>query len=611
MKKKIFKIITIFIFAFLTTFSMVVNLDMDSIIVDIKNDNVILLLTLGLFIYKLYYSYYFKKGNKNNGWYIFLSIIFSVFTVIGYSYKVVGNWDLCFSKPLLIVLSIVRFLGYFIFYNCIMHKLYNFIKSSKEKDIKLSKKIKKIFDEHPFLSSIVIILICWLPYIIAFYPAILSPDPSNQIKQFFGIDTKYLESVVVLDESVKLTNHHPILHTVLLGGCTKIGTVLFNSTNIGLFIYSIIQITILLCSLGYTIKYMKKINTPYIIRLIALLIYSFVPAFPLYSLSAVKDTIFTSLVIIYMINMYDLIKFRNKEKYSNKKSILLCLLILLIMLMRNNGVYLIIMSFPFLLLIEKKNRIKLALILILPLVLYNRYNDFLLPHLKIPQGSIREALSIPFQQSARYVKEYEDDLDDDEREAIDLVLGIDDLVTRYNPDLSDPVKNEYNKYTTDEELKEYFKMWLKGLKKHPDSYVQATINNTYGYFYPDTSNWYVYYTYDKRLKQNPLVFNYSFNKLSTLRSVLSSYAVSYPYIPIIGMIVNIGFSVWLYMYMFFTLLKDKKYKYLIYLTPIISLVLVCIAGPANTYFRYAMPYVFAMPIMVAIFLDILNKKEEC
>lgn len=611
MKKKILNLFIIFIFTFLTTFSMVVNLDLKYIIVDVKNDNVILLLTLGLFIYKLYSSFYLNKGIKKNGWFIFLSVLFSIFTIIGYSYKLVGSWDLCFSKPIFVFLSAFRFLGYFLLYNCVMHKLYNMIKSKKDSNIKVPQKIKDLFNKHPFLFSIIIMLICWLPYIIAFYPAILSPDPSNQIKQFFGLDTKYLDSVVLLDESVKLTNHHPILHTVLLGGCTKLGTILFNSTNIGLFMYSIIQIAILLCSLGYTIKYMKKINTPYILRIIALTIYSLVPAFPLYSLSAVKDTIFTSLVIVYMVNIYDLIKYRNKEKYSNKKSLLFAGLLLLIMLMRNNGVYLIVMSFPFLLLIEKKNRIKLALILILPLVLYNRYNDFLLPYLKIPQGSKREVLSIPFQQTARYVKEYEDDLDEDEIDSIDTVLGIDDLASRYDPDLSDPVKSDYNKYTTDEELKEYFKIWFKGLKKHPDSYLQATINNTYGYYYPDTSNWYVYYTYDERLKQNPLVFNYSFNNLDGLRAVLSSYAVTYPYIPIIGIIVNIGFSVWIYMYMFIIFLKEKKYKYLICLAPIVSLVLVCIAGPANTYFRYAMPYVFAMPIMVAIFLDIINKKEEC
>ena len=204
---------------------------------------------------------------------------------------------------------------------------------------------------------------------------------------------------------------------------------------------------------------------------------------------------------------------------------------------------------------------------------------------------IREMLSIPFQQTARYVKEYDEDLDEDEITAIDTVLGIETLADRYKPNLADPVKNEFNKYTTDEELKTYFKEWYKGLLKHPDAYIQATINNVYGYFDPNTSNWYVYYNYDKRLSQEGDTFNYSFNGLKVSRNILSSYALAFPYLPILGVIVNIGFNVWLYMYMFVVLLKDKKYKYLIYLAPVVSLVLVCIASPANTYFRYAMPYI--------------------
>lgn len=609
-KKKLLKYIIILIFTILTTFSLVVNLDINNIIIDKKNDNVILMLVVGLFIYKLFNSYYLNK-KKNSPWFIFLAVLFSIFIVVGYSYDQTDSWDLCFSKPIFWFLTFVRITGYYLLFNCVIHKFYDFMNSNIQKDLPFTNKLKDLVDKKPFITSVAIMLICWLPYIISFYPAILSPDPSNQIKQFFGIHTKYMDSVDLIDESVTITNHHPVLHTVLLGGCTKIGMVLFDSTNIGLFLYSIIQIIILLSALAFTIKYINKLNVPYYIKFGALIIYSLVPIFPLYAMSAVKDTIFTALVIIYMINIYDLIKYRNTLKYSNRKCLLLVLLLFTIMLMRNNGLYLVVLSFPFLFIIEKENRIKLIMILVLPVVLYNRYEDVILPYFKITEGSIREMLSIPFQQSARYVKEYSYDLDVDEISAIDNVLKIHTLAERYNPILADPVKNEFNKYTTDEELSAYFKQWYKGLLKHPDSYIQATINNIYGYFDPNTSNWYVYYRYDRRLSQEGDTFNYSFNKLSGPRNILSSYALSFPYLPILGMIVNIGFNVWIYMYMFMVLIKDKKYKYLIYLAPVVSLVLVCIASPANTYFRYAMPYIFAMPVMVAIFIDIISKKEEC
>ena len=93
----------------------------------------------------------------------------------------------------------------------------------------------------PFIFSIVTILRLWLIYIIAFYPGILSPDPSFQLLQYFNIDNKYSEYVNLIDKNVIITNHHPVLHTLLLGFFTNIGIKFFSSFNIGLFIYTIFR----------------------------------------------------------------------------------------------------------------------------------------------------------------------------------------------------------------------------------------------------------------------------------------------------------------------------------------------------------------------------------
>lgn len=604
-KKIILRYLFITFISIITSFSLIVNIDIDYIIVNKINANMVAYGLIAFLLFKEYNNFYFKNV-KQNGWFIFLSILFSIFITIGYSYNKINSWDLCFSNYIFLIITIVKIIGYTFLFNLILNKFDNFISNNK-KDIKLSSKLKTVFEEKPMIMSITIILICWLPYIIAFFPAILSPDPSFQIKQFFGIETKYLDYTTQYENGSTITNHHPVVHTVLLGGCVKIGHILFNSTNAGLFLYSIIQISILVSVLAFTIKYMKVIKTPYYIRLLTLILYSLVPVFPLYAMSAVKDVIFTALVILYMISIYHLVS-NNKKKLSKFTNFKLAILMLLIMLMRNNGIYLILMSFPFLLFVNK-NRVKLILVLITPVILFNCYSNYLLPYLKISEGSVREMLSIPFQQTARYVKENYNNLDKDEIKSIDKVLNIETLSSRYKPEIADPVKNEYNKYTSDEELKEYFAVWLKGLIKRPDIYIEATLNNTYGYLMPNTGNWYVYTKFDKRLNQEE-IFNYSYNDLKVVRNVLAGYAESFPYIPFIGLIVNMGFIIWVYMYMFISMIKRKKYKYLIYLTPVISLFLVCLASPVNTYFRYAMPYVFAIPIMYAIFKNIIKEKEN-
>ena len=73
-------------------------------------------------------------------------------------------------------------------------------------------------------------------------------------------------------------------------------------------------------------------------------------------------------------------------------------------------------------------------------------------------------------------------------------------------------------------------------------------------------------------------------------------ATIFPYIPVIGFLVNIGFNSWILLFMACYLIYQKKYKSLV-------------ASPANTYFRYALPNIFAMPLLFGIFLKDCETKK--
>ncbi len=537
----------------------------------------------------------------------FLSALFSFFMVFGNSYAKVGDASLIFDNFGFFLLSVLMAIGYFYLFSYLLSIVFRFCSSNRF--FRQTKSIRiwnKFFSKHPFRRSFLLIVLCWLPYIIAFYPIILSPDPSYQIKQFFGIRTKYADYAVLLDENVVLTNHHPVAHTVLLGGCLKIGHEL-GSDNLGLFIYSIIQICVLASVLSFTISYLKKRNVPDRYLFLMLLIYALVPMFPLYAISGVKDVLFTAFVILYLIMTHAILS-KRCQNFSAKHYIAMIVLMLLVILFRNNGLYMVILSFPFLIFLIKEKWKPLLLVFLVTLGLSACYSKVLLPYFKITPGSIREVLSIPFQQTARYVKYHEEDLSSSEKEAIDVVLGYDDLASRYNPELADPVKNKYNKYTTKEELMDYFGVWFDCFFRHPVTYIDATIANTYGYFYPEKQNWYVYYKFDKRILKDG--FDYHYNGLNGLRSVLSGFAVGFPSIPVVGLISNIAISVWLLFTMAAILIHFKKYRALTLFLPAFVLVLTCVASPANTYFRYAMPYVFAMPFLIGAFFLFQQQKNN-
>ena len=551
------------------------------------------------FIYKFYQKSTIIPKKKSLK---VLSLILAFFMIFGNSFMCVGSTALIFKNIGYFLLSLIMYIGYYYLFLVLISYLFRFLDKnnfSEENKEKKDNKFVAAFKKHPFLFSLCFIVICWLPYIISYYPIILSPDPSFQIRQFFGIRTKYADYAILLDENVVMTNHHPVTHTMLLGGCLKLGTMIGND-NLGLFFYSIIQISVLASVLAFSIYYMQKmgLKTKYLIGV--LLIYALVPMFPLYAMSGVKDVLFGAFIFLYFIFLHNLVKTKC-EGYKWWNYLLIIILLILICLFRNNGIHVLILSLPFTLIIARKKWKQLLTVMVCVFGFYGVFDKVILPYYKITPGSIREVLSVPFQQTARLAKYHGDEFTEEEIATIDKILGYDDLAERYDSELADPVKNEFNKYATDEDLKEYFKVWFNGLIKHPGTYIEATMNNVYGFFYSEKTKWYVYYNFDNRITENG--FDYHYNSLETSRNILSEYAVAFPYIPGIGLISNIGFNVWIIFTLFAYAIYKKLYKNILLLAPALILILVCVVGPANTYFRYALPFIFAMPFIIGVFLE--------
>ena len=241
---------------------------------------------------------------------------------------------------------------------------------------------------------------------------------------------------------------------------------------------------------------------------------------------------------------------------------------------------------------------------ILVLLMNTAYGK-ILSALEIPNTSIREMLSIPFQQTARYVKYYGDEVTEEERAAIDKLLNYDTLAERYDPRLSDNVKNEYNRYATNEDLKEYFIVWGKMLLKRPMTYINATTANIYGYFYTDSYRWYVYHDLNSILPSEG--FDYHFNNLDITRLMIRGYGCGFREIPVLKLLVNCGMYTWAYVFLLVVLLLTKKRDLIVILLPAFASILIIIAGPANTYFRYVVHYAITLPLILGLILKETNK----
>ena len=513
--------------------------------------------------------------------------------------------------------AVILGIGFYFIFKIIIDLIFDFCIEKIKNTTSDNKMFQFIFEKHSFLMPLIIFIVCWIPYLIIYFPGMLVPDSSNQIIQFFGMDisaTSSTNSVNLIDPNVKITNHQPVLHTFILGNCMNIGKMIGND-NIGIFIYTILQTALLASSLAYIINYMKKLKTNKWIRIFSLIVFSVLPIFPFYAIEITKDVPYVCIGIFYIGELYKLIK-NSKEKIPIKSVLPIIALSLLLCLFRNNGIYTVLLSLPFITIIAKPNRKKVLAATLSVFIIYEAFVKAVLPGVfKIPNTGVREMLSVPFQQTARYVTEHENEITNEDKEIIDKVLEYNTLSKRYVPTNADTVKNKYNKDATQEDLKKYFGVWFKHLFKHPDVYIQSFLNNYYGYVYlgSDINSYIVSANAiknDKRLAKTGK-FNYSYIKgFEKARKEAVDFLDTTKDMPIISCFSNIALNNYIILGMAVYLLYKKKYRYIIFLLPSFANILICFVSPVNAYFRYAMPNIFAMPLIISIFLSIVNGKVK-
>ena len=552
------------------------------------------------------YLYIKNKDTKITKSKIIASIIFSIFMIIGEVCNLYGDISIVFNFYLNLIYTVIKFIGYFSAFKLMFIYLDKVISKLDNNPLKPKKNIFKWYidklTKYPFRTSLCTLLILFGIYMIAYYPMVLSPDPRNQLYMYLGVRTDITDSVILRNPNVFITNHHPILQTYLMGWSLSLGRAI-GSDNFGLFIYTLFQTVIYASVLAYSIKFLNKHGISNKWYFVVLLIYLLVPMYAFYTVSAVKDTLYTAFVMLFILWLFDIVENYMNNKISKKSYIYVFFVMLLICLFRNNGIYVCLLTLPVLFFMNKKNRLGILLVAAALFGSMQITNKVIIPALGVSDGSVREALSIPFQQTARLVKYNESIISYEDKQVIDKVLEYDTLAERYESHLSDNVKNKYNKDATKEDLFNYLKVWFKYLFKDPICYINATLDNTFGYFYPNVHRWYLYYDYWDDLV-DPTIIDYHFNDSTWwLRVPLTNYGETFPYIPLIGLLSNIGASAWMLIILTTYLMTKKNKKYILVLVPSYLSWLICIASPCNAYFRYVMPYMFVLPVMTCLLIN--------
>lgn len=557
----------------------------------------------------LYYGYQYIDRKcliekKRTIW--ILSGIISFVLLLCESYHKINSWDLIFGGFRAGGVALVRWIGF----SCLIYACFAYM-STITIELQDSNVIDNVKKKHVTIIKIMLMLIfCWLPYIITLFPGCFSSDAQDQIAQALNNrEFCWTEKTInLLDESVILNNHHPVLYTVMLKGVLNLGRVI-NSYEWAFELFCILQCFIMAYVIAYLLWTIKEKNIKNAYYKIVFSFFLFNPLFPCYGMTVVKDTLFACAFVLYVVFLYEFVEHNLVGDY--RKIILkLWFCALFLMLIRNNGIYILGVLLVAMFVYYRKNKrmIKLTIIAVLIPILVCKIgvSQLLFPALNITEGSKRELFSVPFQQTARYISEYGNEIDEKDSEVICKVLmedgNINKISNNYEPTVADKVKNTYNKDCSTRDLIEYFKLWSKNFLKHPKVYIEAFLNLNYGWFSYYCSHDNIVYSEADELNLPQLVPGFDgAGGNRTVRELIFHGVWCMAEIPLTSWLVELSFYSWLYVLLLVYMVRKKKKKAILVSSMIYTNYLICFVGPM-TYLRYALPMIMVAPFIVFIAL---------
>lgn len=456
------------------------------------------------------------------------------------------------------------------------------------------------YREHTTLSSALLFLLCWSPYLLAFYPGTVIWDMSEMVSQFFGLST--------------MTTWHSVFTTWVFSGLVWFGRLL-GSDNIGVCLYMLLQTGLLAWALGASISWLRRLGVRECWQMAVLAFFALVPIWGCYAQMIGKDTLFTATLLLFTLQTLSLARKRGKKPASARDLILYGVTALLCCLWRNNGLYVVLPTAlgVVLFLTRGRERLRAGAPLAAAVLLTLLFDNALVPALGIVDTTSSGIYSVCFQQTARTVRDHYDELTQEEKDEIDRVLDLEGIRWLYEPWISDPVKNTFRQFgqgadVEKEALARYRKTWAAMLPKYPVSYIQAFIGGNSGYYAFTPA--YIGITYNQQAGMRFVFTTYGLEgegqlsvstipALEPLRNLLKGVAERWRTLPVLALLYVCPVYTWLLVAAAVALAHKRRWRDLVGFLPALMSFAVCLLSPANDYFRYFLPIIAMTPALLA------------
>lgn len=557
------------------------------------------------------------------------AILFGIAMPLGYAFEETGDLAPVFASGVVPFLQfLLNGIGWFILADHGIALLYDVLENAGKQAGQREKGpftgplgwYRGLVSRNPFLTVFLTLVILYIPHALISFPGIFMGDTWQQVVQAYSelgsTGSPYLSAENVIRVGVYINQNHPTVPTILLHALLVTGNAVTGSLNTGIALYCGLQALCLTaataCAASLLIKRgLFSLRYAWLIPL-----YGFLN--PMLHTSAVlltKDVFYSAFWLFLFAGLFRVL---TGEK-TKGAWIGVGLGSLGILLFRNEGRFLLIVSFLAAALICRETRkaffIACGGVVLTSLLVFR----LLFPALGFTPGSVREPFSIPFQQTARTVRDCPEDVTEEEQAAIGRVLDYENLADLYDPDLADPVKSTFREDASTEDLLAYFRTWAGMGFRHPDVYLQAFLNKNYQYFYPGKTRLYLYdYAWSD--------VNYGFTnqKIAPLERAFSQIAGLAPArafhdramtlaenLPVLDVLCTPALYTWMVILAFCFALRRKDRRMTAWTVFPLALLVMNLFTPANAYYgRYMLPVIAAATFFPAFIRGYLRYGSE-
>lgn len=446
-----------------------------------------------------------------------------------------------------------------------------------------------------FLTLWLITFLCWVPYLLAFWPGVEGSDAKSQFSWFL--------------KEGSLSAHHPVIHTLWMSFPMLVTKNLFDSYEAGFVIFIVTQMLTMSGIFIKVIEIVNKWNLKVNLTLPLWLFFTFFPAFPYYSICATKDIIFSALFALCFVCVVDVAI--NKKLRGSKHVVALFILFLTTALFRNNFVYALILFAAVLLLFGKNlcvNRAQCscffgAICLIYFMIIGPLYSICGVGFIKS-----KEMMSVPGNQLATVAQ-----ASDVTQEEIDFIAEYFPTYEQLNKKLADPVKNTFNADAFNDDPLKFIKGYIEIGLRHPRAYLDAYFRLEINYFSPvgsrlvanDPSTAVHAQFEEYKNSNNPILIEIPPDSLcptlqKVFKKVLTGRYGFLSYVPLVSQLYQCGFWLWVLLLLFVLSIFLKNKNIAVCCCFILCYWFTVVLGPEYG-MRYALPLIECAPVIVALF----------